>query len=117
LDKASAEAEEARSAWASVANAIVRFEPVSVLASSDQLEIARAYLHPSIELIEAEIDDAWMRDSGPTFVKDDSGNLVAVNWVFNGWGRKTGPLGQRQTGCRIYRQACRKSCSRFTADQ
>jgi agmatine deiminase len=31
------------------------------------------------------IDDAWIRDSGPTFVLD-SGKLGAVNWVFNGWG-------------------------------
>lgn len=89
LGESAAEAEAARSTWASVANAIVRFEPVSVLATSDQLEIARAYLHPSIELIEAELDDAWMRDTGPTFVKDESGNLVGVNWVFNGWGAQS----------------------------
>ena len=86
LGETDADAEAARSSWANVANAIVAFEPVSVLATSDQLEIARAYLHPSIEIIEAELDDAWMRDSGPTFVKDESGNLVAVNWIFNGWG-------------------------------
>lgn len=89
LGETDAEAEAARSSWANVANAIVRFEPVSVLATSDQLEIARAYLHPSIEIIEAELDDAWMRDSGPTFVKDESGKLVAVNWIFNGWGEQS----------------------------
>jgi agmatine deiminase len=89
LGETDAEAEAARSSWANVANTIVRFEPVSVLATSDQLEIARAYLHPSIEIIEAELDDAWMRDSGPTFVKDESGNLVAVNWIFNGWGAQS----------------------------
>jgi agmatine deiminase len=55
LGENAADAEAARSSWASVANAIVRFEPVSVLATIDQLEIARAYLHPSIELIEAEL--------------------------------------------------------------
>jgi len=89
LGERAADAEAVRSSWATVANAIVRFEPVSVLATSDQLEIARAYLHPSIELIEAEFDDAWMRDSGPTFVKDEIGNLVGVNWVFNGWGAQS----------------------------
>ena len=89
LGETDADAEAARGSWANVANAIVAFEPVSVLATSDQLEIARAYLHPSIEIIEAELDDAWMRDSGPTFVKDESGNLVAVNWIFNGWGAQS----------------------------
>jgi agmatine deiminase len=86
LGESDSEAEACRSAWAAVANAVTKYEPVSVLATTDQLEIARAYLHPSIEIIEADLDDAWMRDSGPTFVKDESGNLVAVNWIFNGWG-------------------------------
>jgi agmatine deiminase len=86
LGDSPAQAERSRTAWANVANAIARFEPVSVLATSDQLEVARAYLHPSIEIIEAELDDAWLRDSGPSFVKDVEGNLVAVNWIFNGWG-------------------------------
>lgn len=89
LGDSDSDAEAARSSWANVANAIVRFEPVSVLVTSDQLEIARAYLHPNIELIEAELDDAWMRDTGPTFVKDESGNLLGVNWVFNGWGAQS----------------------------
>lgn len=80
------EQEAARSTWASVANAVARFEPVSVLCESDSLEIARAYLHPSIEIIESELDDAWMRDSGPSFVKDEQNGLAAVNWIFNGWG-------------------------------
>jgi agmatine deiminase len=82
-------AELTRSAWANVANEIARFEPVSVLATTDQLEIARAYLHPSIEIIEAELDDAWLRDSGPTFVKNHRGELSAVNWIFNGWGAQS----------------------------
>jgi agmatine deiminase len=82
------EAEQTRTAWAAVANEIARFEPVSVLATSDQLKIARAYLHPSIDIVEAELDDAWIRDSGPTFVKDEHENLIAVNWIFNGWGNQ-----------------------------
>jgi len=86
LGESEHQAEAARTSWAAVANAVVKYEPVSVLATTDQLEIARAYLHPSIEIIEAELDDAWIRDSGPTFVKDEGGNLVAVNWIFNGWG-------------------------------
>ena len=34
----------------------------------------------------APLDDAWLRDSGPTFVHDPDGSLAAVDWVFNGWG-------------------------------
>ena len=86
LGENASQAEAARTAWANVANAIIKYEPVSVLATKDQLEIARAYLHPKIEIIESELDDAWARDSGPTFVKDENGKLVVVNWIFNGWG-------------------------------
>ena len=34
----------------------------------------------------ATLDDAWMRDIGPTFVTDGKGELAAVDWTFNGWG-------------------------------
>jgi agmatine deiminase len=77
---------EARSTWAAVANAIVRFEPVSMLCEEQDFEIARAFLLTQVELVAAELNDAWMRDIGPTFVKDSSGRLAGVNWVFNGWG-------------------------------
>ena len=86
LGESDGEAELTRTTWASVANAIVKFEPVTVLATSDQIELARNYLHPSIEIVEAELNDAWLRDNGPTFAKSENGKLVAVNWIFNGWG-------------------------------
>ena len=86
LGETEADAMEARETWAAVANAIVRFEPVSMLCESDDLEIARAFLDTGVELIPAELNDAWMRDIGPTFVKDSAGNLAGVNWIFNGWG-------------------------------
>jgi len=45
-------------------------------------------LHPSIEIVEAELNDAWLRDNGPTFAKSETGELVAINWIFNGWGNQ-----------------------------
>lgn len=86
LGETAEEAEAARTAWAQVANAIINFEPLSMLVETESLELARAYLDARIEIIEAELNDAWMRDIGPTFVKDQDGNLAAINWVFNGWG-------------------------------
>ena len=79
------DAEEARRTWAAVANAAAEFEPVSVVVHPRDAGIAPRYLDGSIELRVREIDDAWIRDSGPTFVIDD-GALGAVTWVFNGWG-------------------------------
>ncbi len=42
-----------------------------------------------MELLPLVIDDAWLRDSGPTFVLDDDGRLGAVDWIFNGWGARS----------------------------
>ena len=76
----------ARKTWAAVANAIVRFEPVTMLCEKQDFGVAAQYLDESVVLIEAQLNDAWMRDIGPTFVKDATGNLAGVDWIFNGWG-------------------------------
>ena len=76
----------ARKTWAAVANAIVRFEPVTMLCEKQDFGVAAQYLDESVVLIEAQLNDAWMRDIGPTFVKDAAGNLAGVDWIFNGWG-------------------------------
>ena len=54
------------------------------------LAVAEAHLHPDVELVPAALDDAWMRDIGPTFVRSADGTrLGAVDWVFNGWGAQS----------------------------
>jgi agmatine deiminase len=82
-------ADAARRAWASVANAIVAFEPVTMVVSPADVEVARTFLDGRVELVEAQLDDAWMRDIGPTFVHGVDGSLGAVDWVFNGWGAQS----------------------------
>lgn len=88
LGDCEADADEARATWAAVANAISEFEPVTMLVPSHELAEARRRLAGSILVVEAELDDAWMRDIGPTFVRDGD-DLVAVDWVFNGWGAQS----------------------------
>ncbi|KUM34735.1 agmatine deiminase [Arthrobacter sp. EpRS71] len=80
------EAHAARSTWAAVANAILEFEPVTMVVSPDDVETAAHYLDPRVEVITADLNDAWMRDIGPSFVLDANRQLGAVDWIFNGWG-------------------------------
>ena len=80
------DATEAHTAWANVANAIVDFEPVTMLVGASDIETAQRYLDPRVEILEAELNDGWARDTGPTFVKNKMGEVAGVNWVFNGWG-------------------------------
>ena len=77
---------EARSTWAAVAHAVAEFEPVTVVVDPAEREAATKYLSADIDVIQTPLNDAWMRDIGPTFVLDDDGRLGAVDWVFNGWG-------------------------------
>ena len=77
---------EARSTWAAVAHAVAEFEPVTVVVHPDQRAVAGRYLSGNVDIIEAPINDAWMRDIGPTFVHAEDGSVAAVDWVFNGWG-------------------------------
>ena len=82
------DAETARRTWAAVANAAAAFEPVRVVVHPRDADVAPRYLDGAIEVFEREIDDAWIRDSGPTFVRGEDGRLGAVTWVFNGWGQQ-----------------------------
>lgn len=77
---------QARSTWAAVAHAIAQFEPVTMLVDPDEIGAAKRYVSQDIEIVETPLNDAWMRDIGPTFVHADDGSVAAVDWVFNGWG-------------------------------
>lgn len=70
-----------------IAKAIAQFEPVSMLVGPAELDLARGLVGPSVELIEAPLDDLWIRDTGPVFVTGN-GTTAAVNFNFNGWGEK-----------------------------
>ena len=75
-------------AWSAVANTIARYEPVGMVVDPTLVGEARARLAPSIEIVPLPLDDAWMRDIGPTFLLGPEGRLGAVDWVFNGWGQQ-----------------------------
>ncbi len=78
-------------AYADVARAIAQFEPVSMVVHPDHTKGARTQLGADIEIVALPIDDCWIRDSGPTFLKREDGGLSGVSWRFNAWGRKHEP--------------------------
>ncbi|GAA2444058.1 agmatine deiminase family protein [Agromyces soli] len=88
LGEGEAHQQTAYDAWTAVAHAVAEFEPVTMVVDPSEIERARRMLSSEIELLEAPLDEYWMRDFGPTFVVDDErpGVLGAVDWIFNGWG-------------------------------
>lgn len=83
----STSAEAAYQTWSNVAHAIVEREPLTMVVDPTEVTRAKKMLSSEIEIIEAPLNDYWMRDIGPTFVVDAyTKQLGAVDWIFNGWG-------------------------------
>ncbi len=79
-------------AFLTVATAIAQGEAVYLLANpadctavEAQIATLSATPHP-ITVLPIQSNDAWARDTAPTFVVNDSGALRAIDWQFNAWG-------------------------------
>jgi len=79
--------EEACRSFASIAEAVSRFEPCLIVC--DDIERVRSYFPACNNLcfIQYQSDDTWARDcSGITVIED--GKPVILDFNFNGWGNK-----------------------------
>lgn len=80
--------DDVRKNLATVAKAIAQFEPVKMLVRPDERKLAAKLCGEKVTLIDADLDDLWVRDTGPTFVLHGNGKLGAIDLNFNGWGKK-----------------------------
>ena len=81
-------AQEARQEWAGVARAIADFEPVIMVCNPGDEASVRDLCGAQVEILPIPIDDSWMRDSGPIFVRNADGQVAAVSFRFNAWGER-----------------------------
>lgn len=79
-------AKPAQAAFVEVATFIAKYEKVTMCVSAAQYENAVDMLPDNVRVVEMSNDDSWMRDVGPTFVVNDSGDVRGVDWRFNAWG-------------------------------
>ena len=90
----------AQSEWSAMVRAIVSSgQTVFVMVPKQQMEDASLGFgdDANVRLVPIETDDAWARDYAPTFVEDKrSGELVAIDWHYNGWGEKYPPFDSDQ---------------------
>jgi agmatine deiminase len=80
--------DDARREWAGVARAVADAEPVVMVCNPGDESSVRDHCGAAVEILPIPIDDAWMRDSGPIFVRDAGGDVAAVSFRFNAWGQR-----------------------------
>jgi len=81
--------------YAEIAATISRYEPVRLNIAKPLQAGARRLLNRAkadlsrVEIFDHATDDAWCRDHGPIFVKNDrTGEVALTDWQFNAWGGK-----------------------------
>lgn len=84
---------EAQAEFVALVGAIAQAEPVHVLVPDlDCAERVRVQLGDiPATLHSIPTDDAWLRDTGPSFVYADDGSRRAIDWTFDSWGGKYPP--------------------------
>jgi agmatine deiminase len=84
--------DRARADYATVATAIAEFEPVTMIANPGvEAAQARAACSSRVEIMELPLNDSWLRDFGPIYVRGADGRRLAVHFRFNAWGGKFPP--------------------------
>jgi agmatine deiminase len=73
---------------ARIALAIARYEPVSMLVRQADMALAQKLMGDTVELLACPLNDLWMRDIGPVFVVQKTGDKAGIDFNFNGWGEK-----------------------------
>jgi agmatine deiminase len=81
--------------WVAMTKALVGGEKVHLIAydesEKDRITELLEEANVSLRNVDFKIyktDDVWIRDNGPIYTRDKSGNLVIQDWGFNGWGKK-----------------------------
>lgn len=79
---------EAQKTFTEIANAISRTEKVYLICDDSHFDEVAEIFEGNTNVVPTKIptNDAWARDIGPTYVKDEVGRVYGTNWKFNAWG-------------------------------
>jgi agmatine deiminase len=79
--------------YAEIARALAQYERVEILCHDESVradaqdQLAAHGVGANVRLHVVPTDRVWLRDSAPTFVHDDTGRVVLMNWAFNAWAK------------------------------
>jgi agmatine deiminase len=94
--------------YAEIARVLANHERVEILCHDDAVrESAREHLAAhgvsNFRLHVVPNDRVWLRDSAPTFVRDEAGVIQLMNWGFNAWAKYPNYARDAQVGQAIER--------------
>lgn len=82
--------------WVAMTKALVASEKVHIIAynATEKSRITNLLNNAGIPMTNIDFkifqtNDVWVRDNGPIYVKNASGQMIVQDWGFNGWGFKT----------------------------
>lgn len=106
--------------WVAMTQALVTSEKVHIVAynETEKNRIINLLSNAGVPLANVDFriyktDDVWVRDNGPIYARDKNGNLVVLDWGFNGWGQKT----DEASGLPIQFANCNMIPSKIATDQ
>ncbi|MEO1021478.1 MAG: agmatine deiminase family protein [Bacteroidota bacterium] len=77
---------------------LLPYEPIVLFVESDvvkthaQSKLGNQILkNPRLQVVVYPVNDVWVRDCGPVFVRNTGGNPVIIDWEYNAWGKKYAP--------------------------
>jgi agmatine deiminase len=79
--------------YAEIARVLAQYERVEILCHDDAVrldaeqQLAAHGVEHNVRLHLVPNDRVWLRDSAPTFVRDERGGVQLVNWGFNAWAK------------------------------
>ncbi|MEI6558103.1 MAG: agmatine deiminase family protein [Rhodospirillaceae bacterium] len=89
--------ETATAAHAELARTIAAFEPVTMICNPEDAVDASLACGAGIQVLPLAVGDGWLRDTGPSFLVNDSGGVAGVHWRFDGWGGRIAAPGADAT--------------------
>lgn len=76
----------AQHAFTKLATLLAKYQPMTMLVNENQFGNARGLLPDNVRVVEMSSNDAFIKDTGPFYIVNDSGEIRYADFNFNAWG-------------------------------
>ena len=91
----------ARAEVSAISNAIAHFEPVRMYTQPQSVDLAKSTVSKNVTVVGMNVNELWVRDTGPLIVQNAEKKARALKLNFNYWGGKLPQRGDEHAAQRI----------------